>query len=136
MDIWSKEKRSEVMSRIRGKNTKPELAVRSLLHRSGFRFRLHRRDLTGQPDIVLPKYRTIIFVHGCFWHQHKGCANSVIPKTQRKKWQLKLGKNIERDKLNKNRLTREGWRVIIVWECQIEKNIEKVKQKILCRLSQ
>lgn len=131
MDIWSKEKRSDVMSRIRSRNTKPELAVRSMLHRIGFRFRLHRRNLPGCPDIVLPKYRAVIFVHGCFWHLHKGCKNCTIPKTQRKRWKTKLEGNVKRDKLNLMKLKELGWRTITLWECEVEKDNNGVKQKIL-----
>ena len=93
MDTVDPKKRSEIMSHIRGKNTKPELLIRSLLHRSGFRFRIHRRDLPGCPDIVLPKYKTIIFVHGCFWHQHSGCKKSTLPQTNITFWKNKLKKN-------------------------------------------
>ena len=130
MDIWSKEKRSYVMSRIHGKNTKPEIAVRSLLHRRGLRFRLHKNDLPGHPDIVLPMYKTVIFVHGCFWHQHKNCRNCSMPKDHKKIWQEKLKRNVERDNLNKKRLIQKGWNVLIVWECEIERDIEKVIQCI------
>jgi DNA mismatch endonuclease (patch repair protein) len=135
MDIWSKEKRSEVMSHIRGKDTKPEREIRSLLHRMGFRFRLHRKDLPGSPDIVLPKYRTVIFVHGCFWHQHKGCSDCVMPRTNRQKWKVKLGKNIVRDKLKKRMLQDLGWKVITIWECEIEKNPDIIRDKILRRIN-
>ena len=131
MDIWSKEKRSQVMSRIRGKDTKPELVVRSMLHKHGFRFRIHLRRLHGTPDIVLAKYKTVIFVHGCFWHQHKNCLNSVIPKTDTEKWSQKLNGNVERDRLNNGKLRKEGWKVVTIWECQIERNMEKVAERIL-----
>ena len=106
------------MSRIRGKDTAPELIVRSLLHRLGYRFRLHRRDLPGHPDIVLPKYRAVIFVHGCYWHRHKGCRFAYTPKTRTDFWQRKFDENIERDRKAVKTLRQAGWRVLIVWECQ------------------
>lgn len=119
MDIWSKEKRSEVMSRIRSKNTRPERVVRSLLFRMGYRFRLHRKDLPGSPDIVLAKYQAVIFVHGCFWHVHTGCKSSTIPKTDRIKWETKLIGNAERDKKRIRELRQLGWKVLVIWECQL-----------------
>lgn len=131
MDIWSKEKRSQVMSHIRSKDTKPEMAVRSLLHRMGYRFRLHKRDLPGCPDIVLPKYKSVIFVHGCFWHLHEGCRDGTVPKTQHEKWKLKLERNVERDKLHYEELQKMGWKVLVVWECEVEKQLDMVKYKIV-----
>lgn len=125
MDIWSKQKRSEVMSRIRGKNTKPEMILRSQLFRQGFRFRIHQKDLPGKPDIVLPKYRTVIFVHGCFWHYHKDCREGRIPSTNSKFWKEKLRKNIAKDKKHVEALKIEGWNVIVVWECEIENKLEE-----------
>lgn len=119
MDTVDLKKRSEIMSHIRGKNTKPELLIRSLLHRSGFRFRIHRRDLLGCPDIVLPKYKTIIFVHGCFWHQHSGCKKSTLPQTNITFWKNKLKKNLDRDLFVQNELEKSGWKVIIIWQCEI-----------------
>lgn len=118
-DIISKEKRSWNMSRIKGKDTKPELIVRTLLHRMGYRFRLHRKDLPGKPDIVLPKYRTVIFVHGCFWHRHKGCKFAYIPKSRVEFWQKKFKENVQRDKKKQAELKKAGWKVIIIWECQV-----------------
>lgn len=118
------------MSRIRSKDTKPELAVRSMLHRMGFRFRLHRRDLPGCPDIVFPKYKAVIFVHGCFWHLHKGCRDGTIPKTRQKKWKDKLDKNVERDRLHAIQLKKMGWKVLVVWECEVEKKLDKIIKKI------
>lgn len=97
-DVFTPEKRSDVMSRIKGRNTKPELVVRSLLHRMGYRFRLHRTDLPGKPDIVLPRYRTVIFVHGCFWHRHKGCRLAYTPKSRMEFWSTKFESNMIRDK--------------------------------------
>ena len=129
-DIWSKEKRSYVMSRIRSKDTSPEKAIRSLLHKMGFRFRLHVKDLPGQPDIVLPKHKKVILVHGCFWHLHKGCRDGTIPKTQHEQWKAKLERNVERDKTHMRRLRKSGWKAIVVWECEAEKSIGKVEKKI------
>jgi DNA mismatch endonuclease (patch repair protein) len=131
LDIWSKEKRSQVMSHIRSKDTKPEMAVRSLLHRMGYRFRLHKRELPGCPDIVLPKYNSVIFVHGCFWHLHEGCRDGTVPKTQHEKWKLKLERNVERDKLHYEELQKMGWKVLVVWECEVEKQLDMVKSKII-----
>jgi len=122
MDKLTKEKRSWNMSRIKGKNTKPELSVRSFLHKHGFRFRLHRKDLPGCPDIVLPKYRTAIFVHGCFWHHHLGCKYAYLPKSNREFWNSKFKKTVERDSSTVERLKHTGWNVLIVWECQCKKS--------------
>ncbi|MEY3027033.1 MAG: hypothetical protein RLZZ238_1930 [Planctomycetota bacterium] len=106
------------MARIRGTNTKPEVLVRSALHRAGFRFRLHGRGLPGRPDIVLPKHRTVVFVHGCFWHRH-GCTLSSEPRTRRAFWRAKFDANVERDRRNARALRRLGWRVLTVWECSL-----------------
>ncbi len=135
-DIWSKEKRSYVMSRIRSKDTSPEKKVRSLLHQMGYRFRLHVKCLPGQPDIVLPKYKKVVFVHGCFWHLHKGCRDGTIPKTQHEKWKTKLERNVERDKVHMKQLRKRGWKAIVVWECEVEKRIGRVERKITRFLSQ
>jgi DNA mismatch endonuclease, patch repair protein len=108
------------MSRIRGKDTKPELRVRSQLHRMGYRFRLHRKDLPGRPDIVLPKYDTVIFVHGCFWHRHKGCRFAYTPKTRVEFWETKFEQNVRRDRRNEAALRKRGWRIIRIWECETE----------------
>jgi len=118
-DIYSPAKRSEVMSRVRGSNTGPERLVRSLLHRMGFRFRLDRRDLPGRPDVTLPRFRSAIFVHGCFWHQHPGCRKATIPKTRSEWWSEKLGRNRERDEETYGALRSIGWRPFIVWECEL-----------------
>ena len=114
------ERRSRNMSAIKSKNTKPEIAVRKLLHSMGYRFRLHRKDLPGSPDIVLPKYKTVIFVHGCFWHRHKNCKYASTPKTRQEFWEAKFRENINRDKLNQENLSSKGWKIIIVWECEIK----------------
>jgi DNA mismatch endonuclease (patch repair protein) len=116
-DIISQVQRSNLMSRIRGKNTTPELVVRKLLHSMGYRFRLHASNLPGCPDIVLPKYRTIVFVHGCFWHRHS-CGAAYMPKTRTSFWEAKFIANVDRDKRHRRALTADGWKVVVVWECQ------------------
>lgn len=116
-DVFPKEKRSWIMSRVRGRDTKPEILARSFIHCMGFRFRIHRRDLPGNPDIVLPRYSKVIFVHGCFWHGHKRCPRSRRPSTHRDFWNKKLNSNIERDKRNRKELRQMGWKVLLVWEC-------------------
>jgi DNA mismatch endonuclease, patch repair protein len=118
------------MALIKAKDTKPELAVRSILHRMGYRFRIHRKDLPGRPDIVLPKYRVAIFVNGCFWHNHKKCRDGKIPKTDTIRWQEKLARNVIRDKKNLIDLRRAGWKPLVIWECEIMTSIDKVKSKI------
>jgi len=118
MDTVSKEVRSRNMSAIRSKNTNPETVVRSLLFALGYRYRLHKKDLPGKPDIILKKHNTVIFVHGCFWHQHKECKRANIPKSNKKYWIPKLERNAERDKINKRELNRLGWNVITIWECE------------------
>ncbi len=130
MDVFSREKRSQIMSRVSGKNTKPELVVRSLLHNMGYRFRLHRKDLPGKPDITLPKYQKVIFVHGCFWHGHTGCPRSKRPTTNKNFWREKLDKNMERDKESVRNLNGLGWAVLVIWTCEVNDTI-KVKNKLL-----
>jgi len=107
------------MSKIRGKETKPEILVRKYLFSKGFRYRLHDEKLPGKPDIVLPKYRTAIFIHGCFWHGHLGCKRAKLPTTNTEFWEKKISANIERDKRNIEKLKSEGWNVIVVWQCEI-----------------
>lgn len=119
MDIFSPQKRSWNMSRIKSKDTAPEMRVRSALHRAGYRFRLHVKDLPGKPDIVLPKYKTVIFVHGCFWHRHKGCSKATTPSTNQEFWKKKFQQNVGRDKRNQAKLKKLGWKVVVVWECNI-----------------
>jgi len=119
MDILSKQQRSECMSKIRSKNTKPELALRKALYARGFRYRVNDTKLPGTPDIVLPKYKTIIFLHGCFWHGHEKCKYFNIPKTNTEFWIDKITSNVERDKVNLQKLTSLGWYVLTVWECEI-----------------
>lgn len=121
VDTLTQPHRSWNMSRIRGKDTAPELEVRSLLHGAGYRYRLHARDLPGRPDIVVRTRKLAIFVHGCFWHQHPGCANARMPKSRTDFWQAKLSGNTERDKRNLSALRRAGWRVMIIWECQLRR---------------
>lgn len=116
------------MSRVRGSDTKPERRVRSLLHRLGYRFRLHRKDLPGTPDIVLPKYRTVVFVHGCYWHRHPGCKRASTPQTNREKWERKFENNVERDGRNQEELEALGWRVVVVWECETRDEIALAKR--------
>ncbi len=116
------------MSRIRAKNTKPEIVVRSLLHRAGYRFRLHVEQLSGKPDIVLPKYRTLIFVHGCFWHRHSHCKYAYTPKSRRQFWLNKFKQNVKRDEIVENELRKLGWNVITVWECEISGDSVKNKR--------
>jgi len=119
------------MSRIRSQNTKPEMLVRRFLHARGFRFRLHARDLPGRPDLVLPKYRAVVFVEGCFWHGHS-CQKGRVPGTNSDFWQAKVAANQARDKRNQRALRRDGWRVIRVWECQLAKS--KTRDATLARL--
>lgn len=107
------------MAGIRGKDTKPEMLVRRFLHRSGFRFRLHRKDLPGRPDLVLPRYRTVVEVRGCFWHRHEGCPFAYMPKSNRTFWEAKLNGNRDRDLRNLQQLQELGWRAIEVWECEL-----------------
>ncbi|MGO7637583.1 very short patch repair endonuclease [Rhizobium leguminosarum] len=118
MDRVPQETRSAIMSKVRGRNTKPEMLVRSVLHRLGFRFRLHGKNLPGTPDIVFPSRRAAIFVHGCFWHQHPGCRKASIPETRRDFWLAKLQRNVDRDAENVEALAAEGWKVLTVWECE------------------
>lgn len=130
MDVLTPEQRSRNMAAIKSRNTKPEVIVRQILHALGFRFRLHRKDLPGRPDIVLPKYRTIVLVHGCFWHQHSGCKLASNPSSRKDYWRPKLNRNVERDKQNMELLRQSGWHVIIVWECEL-KDINQVKQRLI-----
>ena len=134
MDIWSQEKRSQVMSKIRSKNTKPELLLRSLLHQAGYRFRVYRKDLPGKPDLALAKYRTVIFVHGCFWHYHDECNEGRVPDTNSKFWREKLSKTVARDKKHQKKLRDMGWKVVVVWECEIEKQTERTLKRVVSQL--
>lgn len=128
-DTISKERRSWVMSRVRSTDTGPEMIVRSVAHACGYRFRLHRKDLPGKPDLVFPKHGAVVFVHGCFWHRHKGCKYATSPKTRKKFWEEKFRRNVERDAANARALRRLGWRVMIVWQCGT-----KDREKLAARL--
>lgn len=128
-DIFTPELRSTVMAAIKGKNTKPEMVVRSACHQLGLRYRLHRKDLPGTPDLVFPKYRLCIFVHGCFWHRHPGCKLAYTPKSKLDFWLPKLAKNVERDLNAQQALVAQGWRVVIIWECHT-KNREVLRTEI------
>ena len=125
------DQRSRNMSAIKSKNTKPEITVRKLLHSMGYRFRLHRKDLPGSPDIVLPKYKTVIFVPGCFWHRHENCKYATTPKTRKEFWEKKFRENINRDNLNQANLLLRGWKIIIIWECQLKGDIKKLIRELL-----
>jgi DNA mismatch endonuclease (patch repair protein) len=118
-DIVTPAVRSRMMSGIRGKNTKPEILVRSFLHRRGLRFRLHSSKLPGRPDLVLPRYRSVVFVHGCFWHQHPGCRFAYMPKSNVERWQKKFSENRARDFEAVRALEAQGWSVFTIWECQV-----------------
>ena len=135
MDVHSKEIRSFNMSRIRGKNTKPEEVVAKYLFSQGFRYRRNVRNLPGKPDIVMKKYKTVIFVNGCFWHAHEGCKYFVLPDNNKEFWEKKLFRNRERDFEKKVQLEKLGWKVITIWECElrkdkIEETLENLKQKL------
>jgi DNA mismatch endonuclease (patch repair protein) len=121
-DVHSKEVRSYNMSRIRSKDTKPEMIVRKFLHAAGFRYRLHDKRLPGKPDIVLPKHNTVVFIHGCFWHGHVGCRYYVVPKTRTDWWLNKINSNILKDSHAATELKAAGWNVVEIWECQLKKS--------------
>lgn len=134
-DVHTPETRSYNMSMIRGKNTKPEIIVRKFLHSKGLRFRLHKKELPGKPDIVLPKFKTVIFIHGCFWHGHKNCKYFVIPKTRTEWWISKIERNRLVDKRNNDNLKKNGWKIITIWECQLRpKNFSKTLYKLESKL--
>ena len=133
-DKISGERRSENMRRIRSRDTRPEMVVRRLVHALGYRYRLHRRDLPGKPDLVFGPRRAVLFVHGCFWHQHD-CQDGRVPSSNRSYWQAKLARNVERDIQVRQELERLGWRVLIVWECET-KNEEKLRDLIMSFLGQ
>jgi len=130
-DIFSKQKRSEIMSKISGKETKPEILVRKYLFANGFRYRKNVKDLPGKPDIVLPKYKTVIFIHGCFWHGHN-CKAGKLPKTRKEFWKEKINRNIQRDKNNKIELQKQGWKVITIWQCKLKNKM--IQEKTLKNL--
>nr|WP_309504626.1 very short patch repair endonuclease [uncultured Roseovarius sp.] len=120
-DIVDKATRSRMMAGIRGKDTKPELALRRALHARGFRYRLHAKDIIGSPDLVFPKYHAVVFVHGCYWHRHKGCRFATSPSTRPEFWESKFEANVRRDKRVQTQLMESGWRVATVWECALRK---------------
>lgn len=128
-DVFSKEKRSWLMRRVKRRDTKPEILVRSFVHRMGYRFRIHRRDLPGNPDIVFPRHGKVIFVHGCFWHGHEGCPRSKRPTTNKSFWNEKLDGNTARDKRFRRALQRMGWKVFVVWQCETQE-----PEKLLLKL--
>lgn len=132
-DHLTPQERSRNMSRVKGRDTKPELFVRSIVHRLGYRFRLHGKSLPGRPDIVLPRYRKVIFVHGCFWHGHAGCRRAARPSTNREFWDKKIDGNITRDKANIRALRRAGWKVLVIWQCAMKDRgrLEKTLDKFL-----
>ena len=129
VDTFSPAKRSAIMSRIGGKDTLPEIRVRRLLHALGYRFRLHRKDLPGKPDIVLPRHRKVIFVHGCFWHGHPRCRRATLPTTNIEFWQTKIGKNKNRDQKAQRQLRASGWKFLVLWQCQI-KDVQILADKL------
>lgn len=133
MDRLSVNRRSWLMSRVRGENTTPELTVRKYLHALGFRYRLHDRNLPGKPDIVLPKYRTVVFVHGCFWHRHRGCRYASMPKSNVKFWKGKFELNVARDKRNAAALRKAGWRCLTIWGCEakLNENLDRLAERIV-----
>jgi DNA mismatch endonuclease (patch repair protein) len=129
-DTVSVEKRSEVMSSIRSADTKPEWILRFGLHRMGFRYRLRDRSLPGTPDLVFPKYRTVVFVHGCFWHRHEGCRRATFPKSRQAFWAEKFAGNVERDARTRTELENAGWRVLVVWECELQDATEATLERV------
>jgi DNA mismatch endonuclease (patch repair protein) len=136
MDVYSKKKRSEIMGRITSRDTGPEVRVRSVLHRMGYRFRLHRKDLPGKPDIVLPKCRVALLVHGCFWHGHD-CCEGHVPKTNTAYWAPKLQRNRQRDEENAAKLRQLGWTPVVIWECQtysLKRIEERLRKALRCAM--
>ena len=133
VDTVTPEKRSWIMRQITGKDTHPERVLRQLLHAEGYRFRLHRNDLPGKPDIVLPKYRVVIFVHGCFWHGHE-CQRGRRPKTNEDYWNRKLAKNAERDRMTREACKDIGWKPIVIWECEMKRNSRAVLDRLMVDL--
>jgi len=135
-DIFSAQKRSEIMSNISGKDTKPEILVRKFLFSNGFRFRKNDKRFPGKPDIVLPKYNTIIFVHGCFWHGHTNCKKAKLPQTRREFWENKISENINRDLANYIELEKMGWRIITIWDCELNTKVKRnmIYEKLLSTL--
>ena len=134
VDTLTKEKRSWNMSRITGRNAKPEILLRSLLHREGFRFRLHDKWLPGKPDIVLPRHRTVIFVNGCFWHRHNNCEYAYTPKSRQEFWLNKFQETVQRDQEKQKMLAGLGWQVLVVWECELKRNSSLLVSDIASKL--
>jgi len=131
-DVHSKETRSYTMSQIKGRNTKPEMLVRKFLHAQGFRYKLHDKTLPGKPDIVLPKYKTVIFIHGCFWHGHKDCKYYIVPKTRTEWWLQKINGNIANDDKALKALKKDGWKIITIWECELKRDkLENTLKKVI-----
>ena len=133
-DKLTKEQRSWNMSRIKGKDTGIEVTVRKRLFSYGYRYRKNDKRLPGKPDIVFPKYKTVVFIHGCFWHMHSGCKIARIPKSNTEFWMNKLNHNVDKDRQNKQLLEEMGWKVITVWECDIEKDLDAVTERIIREL--
>lgn len=132
VDKFSKQKRSEIMSHIKSKNTKPEMTVRKIIYSLGYRYRLHRKDLPGKPDLAFINKKKVIFINGCFWHGHSGCNKSALPDTNYEFWNDKIKNNINRDTLNYKRLKDMGWKYLVIWQCEIKKdNIENIKSNII-----
>lgn len=130
IDIVDSKVRSRMMANIKSKNTKPELLVRKFLHAHGFRYKLHDRTLPGNPDIVLPKYKTVIFIHGCFWHRHSACVLAYNPKSNVEVWQRKFESNVKRDMAAQIQLSNAGWKILIIWECELRRDAEYHLEKL------
>ena len=135
-DHLTPERRSWNMSRIRGKDTSIEVKVRSYLFAQGFRFRKNDKRYPGKPDVVLPKYHTVIFIHGCFWHRHPGCKEATTPKTRAEFWQEKFDRNVANDRKNRELLEKEGWKVITLWECDINKRFEETMEELISQIKE
>lgn len=135
VDTISPEYRSEIMSRVKAKNTRPEMAVRRLLHAAGYRYRLHARDLPGKPDLVFPARRKVVFINGCFWHRHHGCALARLPKSRTEFWTEKLERNRERDERNVAALLKLGWEVLTIWECEV-RDLDTLMPRVVAFLEQ
>lgn len=134
MDVLTPEQRSWTMSRVKGKDTKIKIQVRSYLFLKGYRFRKNDKRYPGKPDVVLPKYKTVIFVNGCFWHQHPGCKHSKLPETNNEYWKEKLQKNVVNDQMHTKQLQDMGWRVIVLWECELKKDFDNQMKKVISAL--
>lgn len=128
MDVFTPEQRSAVMRAVKGADTRPEMAIRRMVHAMGYRYGLHRKDLPGSPDLVFRRFKKVIFVHGCFWHQH-GCASSRMPSSRKEYWGRKLAANVQRDRRNRAALRKKGWKVLTVWECEL-RDAERVQAKL------